>query len=437
MSYQRRDLCPRRRGERLTFESCEPRRLLTVGDANGDGAFDEADFVLAMQTGLYNSQQPANGDAEGDWNSSGFFDSGDLVYAFTKAVYRTSTIPPEQLINSLATLAGENDGVELFYQPDSGDLVVTSLVPITAVHLRSQSNRFDSSFDARVFDLSTSQDLFQLVVKGTQVVWFREALPTGLSHDEVRQDLLVSGAMFGGGPLGRVSLSNDTELPANLPADPDVPLNRAGFVPLADAEVVMSYDVSTGDLSLQTLGAKIVAFELTSENGIFTGVDTHNYKTGFFDVSNRNKIFRLVVNGTEHMEFPGLLAPGLSIEDLTTEIQYAASQASGGPIRMAIVDAPLAAVGASCSAVRIIGDANEDGRFDSADLVLVFQGGQYRDNKLGNSDWSHGDWNCDGEFDSADLVSAMQTGFADSELAVLAVAHVESSKQNAFGGDAN
>ena len=56
------------------------------------------------------------------------------------------------------------------------------------------------------------------------------------------------------------------------------------------------------------------------------------------------------------------------------------------------------------------GDSNLDGRFDSADLVLVFQAGQYEDAVVGNSGWSQGDWNCDGEFTTSDLVAAFQTG---------------------------
>ncbi|MCA9200156.1 MAG: hypothetical protein KDA87_21605, partial [Planctomycetales bacterium] len=56
------------------------------------------------------------------------------------------------------------------------------------------------------------------------------------------------------------------------------------------------------------------------------------------------------------------------------------------------------------------GDSNLDGVFNSSDLVLVFQGGQYEDNVVGNSNWSTGDWNCDGEFSRADLVAAFQAG---------------------------
>ena len=56
------------------------------------------------------------------------------------------------------------------------------------------------------------------------------------------------------------------------------------------------------------------------------------------------------------------------------------------------------------------GDANLDGIFDSQDLVLIFQAGEYEDGTPGNSTWATGDWNCDGEFGTQDLVAAFQAG---------------------------
>jgi hypothetical protein len=59
---------------------------------------------------------------------------------------------------------------------------------------------------------------------------------------------------------------------------------------------------------------------------------------------------------------------------------------------------------------RLVGDANDDGVFNSSDLVLVFQSGEYEDRAVNNSSFVEGDWNGDGEFDSGDLVLAFQTG---------------------------
>ena len=59
---------------------------------------------------------------------------------------------------------------------------------------------------------------------------------------------------------------------------------------------------------------------------------------------------------------------------------------------------------------RLMGDVNDDGVFDSADLTRVLQSGRYEDEFVGNSGFDEGDWNGDGEFDSSDLVLAFQTG---------------------------
>lgn len=68
------------------------------------------------------------------------------------------------------------------------------------------------------------------------------------------------------------------------------------------------------------------------------------------------------------------------------------------------------------------GDSNLDGKFDSGDLVKVFQAGHFEDGIDGNSQWAEGDWNGDFDFDTGDLVAAFQQGRYDLENeAVLAV----------------
>ena len=57
-----------------------------------------------------------------------------------------------------------------------------------------------------------------------------------------------------------------------------------------------------------------------------------------------------------------------------------------------------------------LGDANVDGVFNSTDLILIFQAGEYEDAIVGNSGWAEGDWDCDGEFTTSDLVAAFQDG---------------------------
>ncbi|MCA9196524.1 MAG: VCBS repeat-containing protein [Planctomycetales bacterium] len=59
---------------------------------------------------------------------------------------------------------------------------------------------------------------------------------------------------------------------------------------------------------------------------------------------------------------------------------------------------------------RLTGDVNDDGIFNSRDLVEVFQLGKYEDEIPRNATFDDGDWNGDGDFDSADLIMAFEAG---------------------------
>jgi hypothetical protein len=59
---------------------------------------------------------------------------------------------------------------------------------------------------------------------------------------------------------------------------------------------------------------------------------------------------------------------------------------------------------------RLAGDSNDDGVFNSSDLVRVIQSGEYEDGVPRNTTFDEGDWNGDQEFDSSDLVLAFQFG---------------------------
>jgi hypothetical protein len=61
------------------------------------------------------------------------------------------------------------------------------------------------------------------------------------------------------------------------------------------------------------------------------------------------------------------------------------------------------------------GDVNNDGMFDSSDLLAVLQAGKYEDGR--NASFDEGDWNRDGQFDSADLVLAFADGHYESQTA--------------------
>ncbi|MCA9215892.1 MAG: VCBS repeat-containing protein [Planctomycetales bacterium] len=94
---------------------------------------------------------------------------------------------------------------------------------------------------------------------------------------------------------------------------------------------------------------------------------------------------------------------------------------------------------------RPIGDSNSDGRFDSSDLVVVFQANEYEDAVNGNSTFDEGDWNGDGDFNSSDFVFAFQQGTyvaeatngARDRLFAGAVVYQQESGNKAFGRPTN
>ena len=60
------------------------------------------------------------------------------------------------------------------------------------------------------------------------------------------------------------------------------------------------------------------------------------------------------------------------------------------------------------------GDANQDGLFNSRDMISVFQQNCYGDRAV----WPQGDWTVDLRFDSADLILAFQQGTYEQPAAV-------------------
>lgn len=69
--------------------------------------------------------------------------------------------------------------------------------------------------------------------------------------------------------------------------------------------------------------------------------------------------------------------------------------------------------------MRLVGDSNGDGLFDSSDLIAAFVAGGYEDDIKLNSTFASGDWNADGEFTSADFIVAMKTGAYERPVAAV------------------
>lgn len=80
------------------------------------------------------------------------------------------------------------------------------------------------------------------------------------------------------------------------------------------------------------------------------------------------------------------------------------------------------------------GDSDLNGFFDTTDLVIVFQRGEYEDAVPLNSTWTTGDWDGDGDFLSSDLVRAFQSGGFERGLRGRALAVPEPAGATLMGG---
>ena len=56
---------------------------------------------------------------------------------------------------------------------------------------------------------------------------------------------------------------------------------------------------------------------------------------------------------------------------------------------------------------RLIGDVDDNGIFDSSDLIAVLKAGKYEDGIAQNASFEEGDWDGNGEFDSHDMIIAV------------------------------
>jgi hypothetical protein len=95
--------------------------------------------------------------------------------------------------------------------------------------------------------------------------------------------------------------------------------------------------------------------------------------------------------------------PSLQIEDERGELDLWSAPEGWGP---------SLANGGTPGAVDALlpGDSNHDGIFNSTDMVVVFQAGEYEDGIADNSTFEEGDWNGDGDFNSEDMVYVFQLG---------------------------
>ena len=104
----------------------------------------------------------------------------------------------------------------------------------------------------------------------------------------------------------------------------------------------------------------------------------------------------------------GLFSPRLTIDSGDNEQLRVADLDNDGNLDLLMASVERGWIG--WLEQRLAGDSNNDGLFNSSDLVMVFAGGEYEDGIPNNSTFAEGDWNRDGDFDTSDLVLAFQAG---------------------------
>ncbi|MCA9218040.1 MAG: hypothetical protein KDB27_33445 [Planctomycetales bacterium] len=225
---------------KASLESLEARHMLAgdlmAGDANQDYRFDEADFILSMKSGKFETGEAATWE-EGDWNGApggtagappagdGEYNSGDYVAAFVAGTFMQGPYSddPGPAKNELAPFVTEAAAVRVFYESFSGSLQIESDNALSTFHLASTENIFLGPIDSEIgairphslpglFDVYTSGSIFRLDPSGFAALEFNAAnaqsvIQPGLSEEFLLNDLRVDGSLVVGGGLGPVSFA--------------------------------------------------------------------------------------------------------------------------------------------------------------------------------------------------------------------------------------
>ena len=306
------------------------------------------------------------------------------------------------------------------------------------MHIVSQSGSIVDDRGPRAFDRATES--YQVIrsrqIPGAKMIEFIQLLPAGWTDEQVLDDLLIDGAIVGGGGLDNVRLGDPDEFPVDFVEEwPEARIqvpDRPTFADADEANGLLTYDPATGDILIESWGLPIYQVQLKSLSGLLVGTtlsDPNRYDLHLFDEANPKLFNRIALDadvefvdgmpnistfsipGFQTVNLPEIAELGLTETEFLADIQPEGVLDPSGRLKLAFTIGPTFGL---CREIKehgtIMGDANQDGRFDSQDLVAVFQSDEYRDDLEDNSTWSEGDWTCDGDFDTDDLVAAFQSG---------------------------
>lgn len=101
-----------------------------------------------------------------------------------------------------------DNGVNLIYTPDTGDLVMESRAgAVTTFELKSEAGLFTTAAQgdlAGLFDVNSAVKKFKLEPAGFETLNLAGSVQTGLSFDALAADLTLDGSFAAGGALSTV-----------------------------------------------------------------------------------------------------------------------------------------------------------------------------------------------------------------------------------------
>ncbi len=300
------------------------------------------------------------------WNTSELESTGWLRVngpAMTTTVL-TAMVEPPLNANSFVPAAGQK---ELGFQSQFTNTGINPLVGVTAdaagKRLTHRSVTATTQFDS--LDLSTTNFVeleVQLAIAST-------------GYEE--GDFVEVFAIHGG---ERVDIVNLRGTPLNNAAKNTVATYSA-ILPDTWADATLYFKSNSnstgGSEAYHLYRASIAGYPLDSSSGDFD-------RNGTLDSADVDQLSRAIARGENSSGFD------LNKDNLISQVDLA--------------------VWVSKFKHTTAGDANLDGAFNSADLIFIFQAGQYEDAIANNSGWATGDWNADLEFTSSDLLVAFQAG---------------------------
>jgi feruloyl esterase len=260
--------------------------------------------------------------------------------------------------------------------------------------------------------------------------------PPGVENEMLGWDFWITGgqhAQVDGAPSGQYVMSREL-MRYFIFGDPTYELQTFDFeTNVSETEPIAALlNATEPDLTRFSQGdSKMIVFHGWADHAISALASIHYYEQVTKTMGNKEHVddfFRLYL-------LPGVLhcggGPGLDVVDWLAALELWVEQnvapdfllASKGLRTRPVCAYPARAVwdGAGdpntasafyCAETtlggQIVGDSNNDGRFNAADVQHVLTARLYSTGE--EASWQNGDWNGDGVFDRRDVVAALQSG---------------------------